>query len=204
MEGEISLENGRCYLSDYFFEKKLADRYFENLYHRVQWKQPDLRRFGRSVQSPRLVAWYGDKNAIYRYSGLTHLPLPWFRELREIRERVENHTRSGFNSVLINLYRDGNDSMGYHADDEPELGQDPVIASVSLGATRRFLLKHKFKKNIESIKIDLSHGSLLVMKGRMQRYWLHGVPKTGRKVSARINLTFRWVEGGYYGNSSMG
>lgn len=147
--------------------------------------------FGRTVPAPRLEAWYGDPGAAYTYSGLAHEPLPWTAELQDLRERVESATATTFNSVLANLYRSGADSNGWHADDEPELGEQPVIASLSLGATRRFLLRHRASG--ERVELMLEAGSLLVMRGATQQCWQHCVPKQRTVQAPRINLTFRRV-----------
>ena len=148
--------------------------------------------FGRRIAMPRLTAWYGDPGASYVYSGIANQPLPWTESLRALRVRVTMHTGSRFNSALLNLYRDGTDSLAWHADDEPELGRAPTLASLSLGATRRFRIRQR--RTRESIGVDLEAGSLIVMTGTSQRDWEHCVPKTARTVGERINITFRWVE----------
>ncbi len=168
-----------------------ADRLFAALRHGIDWQQEEIVIFGQRRPVPRLVAWHGDPGARYTYSGVVHEPLPWTADLQEIRARAELVAGQPFNSVLLNLYRDGRDGMGWHADDEPELGHDPVIASVSLGATRRFQLRHR--KRRETVPIDLEHGSVLLMQGPTQHHWVHALPKTARAVGERINLTFRRV-----------
>ncbi len=188
-----------------------SDRLCKRLLTSIDWQQHVLQSFGHRVNCPRLCAWHGDDGADYSYSGIHLHPEPWTSELTEIRSRVEAVLGLSFNSVLLNLYRDGRDSIGWHADDEPELGVEPVIASVSLGETRKFRFKKKFKKKLkktlkkerrdestfelrpETFSIDLSPGSLLVMRGRCQVEWKHAVPKTKRKVEPRINLTFRQI-----------
>jgi alkylated DNA repair dioxygenase AlkB len=140
---------------------------------------------------PRLSAWYGDAGAVYTYSGLRLEPLPWTPVLLEIKQATERLSGTRFNSVLLNLYRDGQDSMGWHSDDEPELGPEPVIASVSLGALRRFVFQHK--KRRWRIALDLEPGSVLLMAGATQHHWRHALPKTRRPVAPRINLTFRTI-----------
>jgi alkylated DNA repair dioxygenase AlkB len=157
----------------------------------VEWEQHRIRIRGREIASPRLSAWYGDPDAHYRYSGLSLEPRPWLPVILELKSRVEAACDEPFNSVLLNLYRDGSDSMGWHSDDEPELGERPLIASLSLGATRRFRLRHRRRKDLEPVAIDLEGGSLLIMEGDTQRFWKHQVPKTKRTVEPRINLTFR-------------
>ena len=160
------------------------------------WRQENIRMFGRMVPQPRLVAWYGDPGLSYTYSGLTLEPLPWTATLTEVRDRVEEACGTCFNSVLLNLYRTGADSMGWHSDDEPELGENPVIASVSLGEKRKFHFRHRFNPELPRIHLELTSGSLLLMQGTTQHYWHHQVPKTRRNVSPRINLTFRRIYDG--------
>lgn len=169
-----------------------ADDLFAVLRGQVDWRQEEIVLFGQRRLVPRLVAWHGDAGAVYSYSGVEHHPQPWTPPLQRIRERVEALSGHSFNSVLLNLYRDGRDGMGWHADDEPQLGASPVIASVSLGATRRFRMRHR-KRRAETLGLDLEHGSLLLMQGATQHHWLHAVPKVTRPVGERINLTFRRV-----------
>lgn len=161
----------------------------------VEWEQKVIQIYGREVASPRLTAWYGDPGAVYSYSGITLDPLPWIRPIVEVKQRIEALAGCSFNSVLANQYRDGLDSMGWHSDDEPELGEEPVIASVSFGAVRRFLLRHRMRKDLEVLEFPLGGGAGLVMRGPTQRHWRHQVPKTGRKVGVRVNLTFRQILG---------
>ena len=174
------------------FELAEADELLSLLLARIDWQQEDIVIFGERRRVPRLVAWHGDPGTAYTYSGTAHEPLPWTPELQRVRHRVEGLTAHRYNSVLLNLYRDGRDGMGWHADDEPELGREPVIASVSLGATRRFKLRHRRARPAAST-LDLAHGDLLLMAGQTQHAYVHAVPKTARPVGARVNLTFRWV-----------
>ena len=169
------------------------DRLFQSLYTEIPWQQQVITLYGRAVASPRLSAWYGDPGAVYRYSGLRLEPLPWTPVLLEIRQVVTDLAETPFNSVLLNLYRDGQDSMGWHSDAEPELGRNPVIASVSLGAVRRFVLRHKKRKE-QHIALELEPGSVLVMAGALQHHWRHALPKTRQVVGPRINLTFRLIQ----------
>lgn len=169
-----------------------ADALFTALRATIAWEVHRVRLFGREHPAPRLSCWIGDAGASYRYSGTRFEPHPWPAALRPVRERLRDELGTGFNSVLANLYRDGRDAMGWHADDEPELGPAPVIASVSLGATRRFLLRHR-DEGERRLALDLPHGSLLVMAGATQRLWRHALPRTARPVGERINLTFRQV-----------
>ncbi|RFP66887.1 alpha-ketoglutarate-dependent dioxygenase AlkB [Hymenobacter lapidiphilus] len=161
----------------------------------VLWQQQPIRLFGKEVMQPRMTAWYGDPEATYRYSGLRLDPLPWLPALQQLRARVEAATGARFNSVLLNLYRSGHDSMGYHADNEPELGPAPVIASLTLGATRTFRLRPRPGVPAHGLSLPLTAGSLLLMRGPTQQNWLHALPKTARPVGPRLNLTFRLVVG---------
>jgi alkylated DNA repair dioxygenase AlkB len=174
------------------FEPAEATRLFVALRQGIDWRTEEILMFGRRVPVPRRVAWHGDRDASYTYSGTAHEPLAWTPELASIRERVARLTGASFNAVLLNLYRDGRDGMGWHSDDEAELGPDPVIASVSLGATRRFCLRHRRRKD-QRLDLPLAHGSLLCMSGATQHHWVHALPKTAATVGERINLTFRLV-----------
>jgi alkylated DNA repair dioxygenase AlkB len=156
------------------------------------WRQESVRIYGKVMPQPRLIAWYGDSGKKYDYSGISLIPLPWTDLLREIKRRVEDCTDSRFNSVFLNLYRDHNDSMGFHSDDERELGLEPKIASVTFGATRTFVLKHK-TKDIPSVKLPLDAGSVLLMKGKTQHNWKHGIMKQVQPCGPRVNLTFRTI-----------
>lgn len=159
----------------------------------LAWEQSTLTIAGRQLPIPRLNCWYGDPGCHYAYSGIK-LPLnSWIPELEWAKSLVEAATGAAFNSLLANLYRDGNDSVDWHADDEPELGRDPLIAMISLGDVREFSLKHRTQKNLPSLKLALAPGSLLVMGRNVQKRWLHRVPKTKKPVSCRISLTFRQV-----------
>jgi alkylated DNA repair dioxygenase AlkB len=177
-----------------FFEPDESDRLLESLKSNVAWRQEPILIYGRKVMQPRLTAWYGDANASYRYSGIEMNPMPWIPVLTLIRDRIQQQTGFEFNSVLLNQYRDGKDSMGWHRDNEPELGNHPVIASVSFGSARRFLFR-KYRQNDQKSEVILDHGSLLIMKGECQTLWEHSIPKMMRVTDARINLTFRWVRG---------
>jgi alkylated DNA repair dioxygenase AlkB len=174
------------------FATEEADRLYVALRAGIDWQQEEILIFGKRRRVPRLVAWHGDSDATYTYSGTAHTPLPWTDELVLVRERLQSLTGHRYNSVLLNLYRDGRDGMGWHADDEPELGPQPVIASVSLGATRRFRLRHRRRSDLSCV-LDLDHGDLLLMSGRTQHDWQHALAKTARPVGERINLTYRWV-----------
>ena len=177
-----------------FYQVDLGASYAELLTHLVQytkWRQELIRVYGKPYLQPRLSAWFGDKS--YRYSGIHLAPMPWTTQLLEIKSQVENLSGHFFNSVLLNYYRDQSDSMGMHSDDERELGPQPVIASLTLGETRDFLLRHKTDKRLKTIKLPLPAGSLLLMRGDTQRNWRHGIGRQKSICSPRINLTFRNV-----------
>lgn len=167
------------------------DAILRKLTDETKWRQENVRIYGKEYQQPRLVALYADEGKRYDYSGLAMHPLPWTDLLREIKRRVEDCTDVTFNAVFLNLYRDHNDSMGFHSDNEKELGRNPVIASVTFGATRTFILKHKFRKDLSPVKIPLEAGTVLLMKGATQHNWKHGINKQTIPCGPRVNLTFR-------------
>ena len=169
-----------------------ADALFAALRADIPWQEEDILIFGERRRVPRLVSWHGDPGTAYSYSGTAHEPRPWTSHLQSLRQRVQSLTGHEYNSVLLNLYRDGQDSMGWHADDEPELGRNPAIASVSLGATRRFKLRHRRLRDA-AVTLDLAHGDVLLMAAATQHTCVHSVPKTARPVGERINLTWRCV-----------
>lgn len=183
------VQQGKLYYHPNFLEAAEADYFFATLRKTLPWQQERINIFGKSVLQPRLQAWHGD--AAYTYSGLTMTPYPWTPELLTLKARCEAIAEVTFNSVLANLYRDGQDSMGWHQDNEPELGRNPVIASLNLGESRRFLLRNLHCKT--QIEYDLSHGALLIMAGELQHHWRHSVPKTSKPKGERINLTFRHI-----------
>jgi len=170
-----------------------ADALLAHLQRDIAWEVHRIRMFGRLVDSPRLSRWVGDTGAVYRYSGSDFLPQAWTPALEDLRGRLQEELGARFNSVLLNLYRDGRDAMGWHSDDEPELGPRPVIASVSLGAVRRFALRDRRESHLRQV-LELPHGSLLVMSGDTQRLCRHALPRTARLLGPRINLTFRWID----------
>jgi len=186
------LENGEFIFYPNFFSDTESNMFFQSLRQDINWKQESMNMYGKKVNFPRLTAWYGENDKAYSFSGITLKPLQWTSELMLIKNKIEEIAKVKFNSVLLNLYRDGNDSISWHTDAEPELGTNPTIASVNFGATRTFQLKHiKSKKNLD---IQLSDGSLLVMQGQLQHFWQHQVPKTKMKIGERINLTFRVIK----------
>mgnify|MGYP001811830296 CR=1 FL=1 len=176
-----------------FLEPLPATELLDRLWAELNWEQYRVRLFGRDIPQPRLTAWCCDRGVTYSYSGIRLGPAPWHPLLDDMRSRLRAETGMRFNSVLANAYRDGNDAMGWHADDEPELGDAPVIASLSLGAARRMLVRPK--TGGPSVAIELEHGSLLLMRGNSQADWLHCVPRTRRPLGLRINLTYRLVIG---------
>ncbi|SDR26681.1 DNA-N1-methyladenine dioxygenase [Paraburkholderia fungorum] len=174
-----------------WLEPATATRLLTQLVEEVAWRQDTMGTPAGRVPLPRLTAWQGESGAVYVYSGIRNVPQPWTPAVAELKAAAEESSRARFNSVLINRYRSGNDSMGWHADKEPELGTHPVIASVSLGTPRTFDLRHNKSGVVQSF--SLKDGSLLVMKGNTQAEWRHRVPKEPRVAGERINLTFRWV-----------
>jgi alkylated DNA repair dioxygenase AlkB len=176
-----------------FFSTTEGDMLFEQLLRETKWRQDKIKYYGKEMNLPRLTAWHGEKGTAYTYSNIQMNPDPWTQTLLYIKEKVEGVAKANFNSVLLNLYRDGKDSVSWHRDNEPELGKNPVIASLSFGATRPFQLKHKLDKDMSKVSLDLSHGSLLIMQGATQEFWLHQIPKTSKPVGQRLNLTFRYI-----------
>jgi alkylated DNA repair dioxygenase AlkB len=188
----FKIQNGEYIYIPNFFREEESDLYFTALLNGIEWKQEEMMMYGKSIKFPRLTAWYGDNDKPYTFSGITLSPKPWSNILLDIKSLIELKAEASFNSVLLNLYRDGNDSISWHTDAEKELGINPIIASVNFGATRKFQLRHKETK--EKIELELSHGSLLIMKGELQHYWQHQVPKTKKEINQRINLTFRVIK----------
>jgi alkylated DNA repair dioxygenase AlkB len=189
----LSIPDAEIDLYSSCFSGEESDKIFQTLLSQVCWKNEKIKCYGKEVDIPRLTAWYGDTGKRYVYSRIEMVPESWLPILLYIKSRVEEITKFSFNSVLLNLYRDGQDSIAWHSDDEPELGKEPVIASLSLGGERKFQLRHKVKKEGEKVELNLTHGSLLIMKGKTQEYWQHQVPKTSKPVMPRINLTFRRI-----------
>lgn len=178
------------YLANWL-DNETADSLLHLFQHELDWSEGEIKIFGKMMKIPRLQAWYGDEGANYEYSGVSLPPLTWHDELQTLKARCEEQCGSAFNSVLANLYRHGQDSMGMHSDDEPELGIEPIIASISLGQVRNFDLKHKVSG--EKFRLPLEHGSLLIMSGETQKYWRHGIAKTKKQIEPRINFTFRQI-----------
>lgn len=190
----IELDDGAyCELYPSWLSAEASRASYAALLAEVPFAQRAIRVFGREVLQPRLVAWVGAPEAVYRYSGTTHAPEPFGPHLRALRDRVARDAGESFNSVLCNLYRDGKDAMGMHSDREPELGPAPVIASLSLGASRRFLLRHRKGRGRRQVDLVLEDGSLLVMRGTIQQHYRHGIPREPGVREPRINLTFRTI-----------
>ena len=184
----------KCYPN--FLNTKEADMYLEQLTKETPWRNDPITVFGKTYPQPRMTSLHGHTTDSYGYSGIVMQPNPMRKPLLDIEQKLQAFTKETFTTVLLNLYRDGQDSNGWHADNEKELGVNPVIASISLGASRYFHLKHNSDKS-QRLKLELTHGSLLLMEGATQHFWKHQIAKTAKKVGPRINLTFRKVLKGH-------
>lgn len=180
-------------LYERFFTKKESDMLYNYLIENINWQQDHMRIYGKKVELPRLTAWYGDTKRPYSYSGIGMETQLWTEELLFIKSRVETVAATNFSGVLLNYYRNGQDSVSWHTDNEKMLGKDPIIGSVTFGATRLFQMRHRTNKE-QKISIPLTHGALLLMKGSTQLFWEHQVPKTNKTIFPRINLTFRVLD----------
>jgi alkylated DNA repair dioxygenase AlkB len=189
---ELLPTDGSAKMYDWVLGDSDSTLVMQELVTTVPWSSQTITMFGKQHVEPRRTAWFGDDGASYTYSGITMSPLTWTPLLTSLRKICEEHSGASFNSVLLNLYRDGNDKMGWHADDEPELGVEPIIASLSLGVTRRFRFRHRTTKEI--VECELPTGSLVVMSGLSQKCWVHEVPQQKRITTPRINLTFRKIQ----------
>lgn len=185
-------KDGEVHFYPDFLNKEESDQLFQHLQDTIEWKQEPISIFGKQVLQPRLTAWYGDSSKPYSYSGITMHPRPFTQALLNVKERLESISKHVFTSVLLNFYRNQQDSMGWHRDNEKELGPNPVIASISLGQEREFQLRHYYEKQLKK-NLLLTHGSLLLMQGTTQHYWEHALPKRSRQLDPRINLTFRKI-----------
>jgi alkylated DNA repair dioxygenase AlkB len=170
----------------HFFPRMQADQYYRSIMLDTPWKQEEITVYDKTHLTPRMTVWYGKQRNGSTIRDFTPV-------LRDIKQKVEEETKINFTSVLVNLYRDGKDGVGWHRDHDRELGPKPIVASVTFGETRPFEIRHKFRKGLEKIRIPLDHGSLLLMGGPMQHYWEHQIPKTSKQIGPRINLTFRIV-----------
>ena len=189
ISGELLPSDGSAVLVPQFLSESEADEFFSGLHSNTPWEQNYIRLFGKAISEPRLSAWHAEADLPYTYSGVPRTPHPWKEPLSALRTACETHTGHSFNGALLNLYRTGQDAMGWHSDDEAVNGTNPVIASISLGAERRFDFRHKETREV--ISVVLPHGSLLVMSGSCQTHWLHRIAKTARDLQPRINVTFR-------------
>lgn len=185
-----TIPDGTLYYYQDFFSVREADELFTQLLDTIPWQHDKITLYGKTYDQPRLTSLHSLENKPYTYSNIRMHPHPFTSELTEILNQIHSKNTNRYNSVLLNLYRNGKDSNGWHADNEPELGKNPSIASISLGGERYFQFKHRTKPN-ERYKLRLKHGSLLIMAGKFQHHWLHQIPKTAQDVDKRINLTFR-------------
>ena len=193
--GEIKLPDAELFFYPQLLESNQADILLASLKQEIEWTQNTIRFYGKESLVPRLEAWYGDPGKSYSYSGIHMNPKPWTQNLIQIKRAIEPIAKVTFNSVLINYYRDGKDRVAWHSDDEKELGQNPVIGSISLGAERKFKMRHRqYKTNGLKYEIMLNHGSFLLMKGTTQHHWMHEIPRTAKPTDPRINLTFRIIK----------
>ncbi|MEJ8757669.1 alpha-ketoglutarate-dependent dioxygenase AlkB [Pontibacter sp. H259] len=190
---KIPMPDADVWYAPAFFTPEQSELYYNQLLEQVNWQQEHIKLFGKAVVLPRLTAWYGDKS--YTYSGLKNQPQPWLPLLLNLKTQVELATNHTYNSVLLNLYQDGQSGMGWHSDDEPELGAEPTIASVSFGAPRRFGFRHKQNRAIKNLYLTVAPGSVVLMQGPTQHNWQHAIPKTAKPTGKRINLTFRSISG---------
>ena len=189
---EFSLPNAEVSYYSKFFTSEESHYFFHALNNEVKWRQDKISLYGREIDLPRETAWYGDTDKNYTFSGIRLTPEPWLPALLDIRQRIEKVAQVRFNSVMLNLYRDGKDGISWHTDAEPELGRNPIIGSVSFGGTRRFMLRHRHDKQAKC-ELELANGSFLLMGGETQHFWQHQIPKTSKTVAPRINLTFRTI-----------
>ena len=189
---KLPLKDANVLYLEQFYNSETSNFLFNTLRKEIQWQQDNIKLFGKTYKQPRLTALYAENEKPYSYSNITMYPESFFKELEQIKSDIEEKIAHKFTTCLANLYRTGNDSNGWHSDNEKELGHNPVIASLSLGATRSFQLKHKTDSS-QRFNIELSSGSLLIMKGTTQEFWKHQIPKTKKHVGERINLTFRTI-----------
>ena len=192
-DAEINLlpKDGTVNYYGKILDQKQSDKFYQTLLETIEWKNDEAVIFGKKILAKRKVAWYGDENFEYTYSNSTKKAIPWTKELLQLKKMAEEKTGEKFNSCLLNLYHDGSEGMAYHSDGEKDLKKDGAIASLSLGAERKFSFKHKETK--EKVELILEHGSLLVMKDETQSFWLHRLPPTKKVFTPRITLTFRTI-----------
>ncbi len=185
-------QDGEVYYHGVVFDQAQADDYFNELMHEIDWQADQAQFAGKIIKTARKVAWHGERDFRYRYSGVEKIALPWTKTLLSIKAAIEQKSQTTYNSCLLNLYHDGSEAMSWHSDGEKDLKQGAAIASVSFGAERRFMFKHKQAK--EKVAIVLAHGSLLIMQGETQQHWQHRLPPTVKVTEPRINLTFRTIQ----------
>ena len=187
--------DGKLFYYPFFFTKAQSDFYFDELMNTIPWQHDEVMMFGKKIITKRKAAWFGDEGCSYTYSKILRVPISWSEILLEIKSQVEEKANTNFNSCLLNLYREGSESMTYHSDDEPMLEKNGTIASVSFGAERRFLFRHnRYQENkIPVVETILSNGSLLMMQGEIQNHWKHALPASKKIKTPRINLTFRKI-----------
>ncbi len=191
--GEVlSMPDAKVTFYRNFFNLQESDELFQILLNDINWRQDRMKLYGKDIDLPRKTAWYGDRDKSYTFSGIHLNPEPWTPTLLQVKECIEEVAEVQFNSVLLNLYRHGNDGISWHTDAEPALGENPVIGSVSFGGARRFMFRHRQDQALKA-EVELTHGSFLLMAGETQYFWQHQIPKTSRKVEPRINLTFRVI-----------
>jgi len=186
----LSMPDAKVVVHRNFFNSQKSDEIFQVLLNEIHWRQDRMKLYGKEIDLPRKTAWYGDNNKSYTFSGIHLDPEPWTPTLLYVKNCIEEVAEVQFNSVLLNLYRHGNDGISWHTDEEPELGRNPVIGSVSFGGARRFMFRHRQDHELKA-EVELTHGSFLLMAGETQHFWQHKIPKTSRQVEPRINLTFR-------------
>ncbi len=186
----LPMQDAKVTFYQSFFNSKESDEVFTILLSEINWRQDKMKLYGKEIDLPRKTAWYGDRNKSYTFSGIHLNPEPWTPTLLKVKQRIEEIAEVQFNSVLLNLYRHGSDGISWHTDAEPELGENPVIGSVSFGGARRFMFRHRQDHELKA-EVELTHGSFLLMAGETQHFWQHQIPKTSRQVEPRINLTFR-------------
>jgi alkylated DNA repair dioxygenase AlkB len=186
------MPNADVIMYENYFNAQESNNLFMELLNGTKWRQDKMKLYGQEFNLPRRTAWYGDSDKNYTFSGIAMNPDAWTPTLRYIKVKIEEVTGVSFNSVLLNHYRDGNDSVSWHTDAERELGRNPIIASVSFGGVRRFMFRHIHNNNLK-VELELTNGSLLIMAGETQHFWQHQIPKTKSKVEPRINLTFRQI-----------
>jgi alkylated DNA repair dioxygenase AlkB len=190
---EFDLPDAQITFFPRVFNKDECSQILQQLSTTINWRQDHIKYYGKTIPLPRLTAWYGDRGKSYTYSNITMETEPWTPSLERVKFATEKVAGAAFNSVLLNLYRDGQDGVSWHQDNEPELGPEPTIASVSFGESRRFQFRHRYNKDLPRLGVDLHDGSILLMRGPTQQFWQHQIPKTSKPVGARINLTFRVI-----------